>query len=64
MGLNDDLAAIGYDRGGWHTSQDPRLHLTVQDHVNGGHTHVYLEGDPTRALGRAAIGLTLGGPNS
>ena len=64
MALNDDLAAIGYDRGGWHRSEDDRLHLTVRDHVGGGHNHVYLEGDPIRALGRAAIGLTLDGPNS
>jgi hypothetical protein len=63
MSLNNDLASIGYDRGGWHTSQDPRMHLTVRD--GGGHQHLYFgEGNPIQGLGRAAIGLSLGGPNS
>lgn len=52
------------DRGGWHTSAaDPRLHMTVRDFDHGGHQHLHLEGDPIRALGRAAIGMSLGGPN-
>lgn len=65
MGVNEDLAAAGYSRGGWHTSAgDPRLHLTSVPPGQSQAVHQYLEpGDPTRMLGRAAIGLTLGGPN-
>lgn len=66
MGTNEDLAAIGYDRGGWHTSPaDERIHLTSQPPGAGQHTHQHLDpGDPVRMLGRAAIGLHLGGPRN
>lgn len=64
MDLNDQLGAVGYSRGGWHTSADPRLHLTSVPPGQSQAVHQYLEpGDTARMLGRAAIGLTLGGPN-
>jgi hypothetical protein len=53
------------DRGGWHESPgDPRVHVTVTDLDTGQRHHRYLADAESveQRLGRAAVGLSLGGP--